>query len=406
MTKAGSRSRTPSARRSRSKYGRELFVTSLTGEYVRIYPMPVWLEHRREARRRCRRLIPSQLRFLDRVNYFGQIAELDAQGRVLIPARLRDSATMTGDVDVLGQLQLPRRLEPRSLPRQAAARTVHRRRRARAVGVRDLMTRARAGDDRRSAAASAAGTRRPLRRLHGRPRRPRARAARGGRDAPHRARSRRRRARARARDARAVARSRRARARRLPRRSTRCSTTAASTRIDGALADLGVSSMQFDDAGPRLQLPARRAARHAHGSQRAATPPPISSRARQRARARRRDLPVRRRALLAAHRARDRRRARRTAPIRHDRAAGRDRPARDSAARLPAHRSGDAHVPGAAHLGQPRARRARSLPRNGGRGACAPARGWSSSRFTRSRIGSSSTRFRALEQRDDAGATC
>ena len=26
------------------KYGRELFLTSLTGEYVRIYPMPVWLD--------------------------------------------------------------------------------------------------------------------------------------------------------------------------------------------------------------------------------------------------------------------------------------------------------------------------------------------------------------------------
>ena len=25
------------------KHGSELFVTSLTGEYVRIYPMPVWL---------------------------------------------------------------------------------------------------------------------------------------------------------------------------------------------------------------------------------------------------------------------------------------------------------------------------------------------------------------------------
>ena len=27
-----------------SKHGRELFLTSLSGEYVRIYPMPVWLE--------------------------------------------------------------------------------------------------------------------------------------------------------------------------------------------------------------------------------------------------------------------------------------------------------------------------------------------------------------------------
>jgi DNA-binding transcriptional regulator/RsmH inhibitor MraZ len=45
---------------------------------------------------------PSRLRFLDRANYFGQTGELDAQGRVLIPFRLRDAATMNGDVDVLG----------------------------------------------------------------------------------------------------------------------------------------------------------------------------------------------------------------------------------------------------------------------------------------------------------------
>ena len=27
-----------------SKYGRELFLTSLNGEYVRIFPMPVWTD--------------------------------------------------------------------------------------------------------------------------------------------------------------------------------------------------------------------------------------------------------------------------------------------------------------------------------------------------------------------------
>ena len=47
---------------------------------------------------------PSKLRYLDRINYYGQTTELDAQGRVLIPVRLRESATMSGEVDVLGQL--------------------------------------------------------------------------------------------------------------------------------------------------------------------------------------------------------------------------------------------------------------------------------------------------------------
>lgn len=84
-----------------SKYGRELFVTSLSGEYARIYPMPVWLE-KEEKLGQMPASHPSRLRFLDRINFFGQVAEIDAQGRVLIPARLRETATISGDVDVLG----------------------------------------------------------------------------------------------------------------------------------------------------------------------------------------------------------------------------------------------------------------------------------------------------------------
>ena len=85
-----------------SKYGRELFLTSVTGEYVRIYPMPVWLEIEGKLGA-MPSTNPSRLRYLDRVNYYGQIAELDVQGRVMIPVRLREAATMSGDVDVLGQ---------------------------------------------------------------------------------------------------------------------------------------------------------------------------------------------------------------------------------------------------------------------------------------------------------------
>jgi MraZ protein len=86
-----------------SKYGRELFLTSLSGEFVRIYPMPVWLEIEQKLGS-MPSTHPSRVRFLDRVNYFGQAAELDGQGRVIIPVRLRDAATMAGDVDILGQV--------------------------------------------------------------------------------------------------------------------------------------------------------------------------------------------------------------------------------------------------------------------------------------------------------------
>jgi len=98
------RLKVPNAFRSllESKYGRELFLTSLSGEYVRIYPMPVWTDIE-EKLGQMPSTHPARLRFLDRVNYFGQAGELDTQGRVIIPVRLRDAATMSGDVDVLGQ---------------------------------------------------------------------------------------------------------------------------------------------------------------------------------------------------------------------------------------------------------------------------------------------------------------
>jgi MraZ protein len=97
------RLKVPNAFRSllESQYGRDLFLTSLTGENVRVYPMPVWLEIEQKLGA-MPSTHPSRLRFLDRANYFGQPGELDTQGRVMMPFRLRDSATMIGDVDVLG----------------------------------------------------------------------------------------------------------------------------------------------------------------------------------------------------------------------------------------------------------------------------------------------------------------
>ena len=86
------------------QHGPDVFVTSLTGECVRIYPMPVWIEIERKLLAMPGNH-PSRLKFLDRVNYFGQPGELDGQGRVVIPAALRDSASMVGDVRVFGRLE-------------------------------------------------------------------------------------------------------------------------------------------------------------------------------------------------------------------------------------------------------------------------------------------------------------
>ena len=94
----------PNAFRSlvEGQHGPDLFVTSLTGEYVRIYPMPVWMTLE-EKMAKVPSTHPARLKFFDRVNYFGQTAAFDNQGRVIIHPRLRESAGMAGEVDVFGQ---------------------------------------------------------------------------------------------------------------------------------------------------------------------------------------------------------------------------------------------------------------------------------------------------------------
>jgi MraZ protein len=84
------------------EHGVQLYVTSVTGDSVRIYPMPVWIGIESKLAR-MPSTHPVRARFFDRVNYFGQAAEFDTQGRVLIHGRLRESAGMSGEVDVLGQ---------------------------------------------------------------------------------------------------------------------------------------------------------------------------------------------------------------------------------------------------------------------------------------------------------------
>jgi MraZ protein len=83
--------------------GPDVFVTSLTGDCVRIYPMTAWIEVERKLSN-IPENHPARLKFLDRVNYYGQTGELDTQGRIVIPAHLRDSASIVGEVRVFGRI--------------------------------------------------------------------------------------------------------------------------------------------------------------------------------------------------------------------------------------------------------------------------------------------------------------
>ncbi len=85
------------------QHGSSLYVTSLDGNSVLIYPMPVWLGVE-ERLARMPATHPTRNRYLNLVNFYGQTTELDSQGRIVIQARLRESAAMIGEVSVLGKV--------------------------------------------------------------------------------------------------------------------------------------------------------------------------------------------------------------------------------------------------------------------------------------------------------------
>jgi MraZ protein len=84
-------------------FGPELFVTSIHGKNVLLYPLPIWRAHEERLA-----LLPAvhraKTKYLERVNYYGQDATIDGQGRVLIPQILRDAAKLPADVVVTGNI--------------------------------------------------------------------------------------------------------------------------------------------------------------------------------------------------------------------------------------------------------------------------------------------------------------
>lgn len=83
------------------KYGPDCFITSTDGERAAIYPMPVWYDFQGRLAKVPSTSVP-KMKFLERANYFGHAAAIDAQGRLLVPSILREVAGIADDVVVLG----------------------------------------------------------------------------------------------------------------------------------------------------------------------------------------------------------------------------------------------------------------------------------------------------------------
>ncbi len=85
------------------KYGQQFYITSLDGKVAQIYPFEEW-ERIEQKLASLSTFNPTKKKFLDRVNYYGQVVDMDGQGRLLIPQILRDAAQIKGEVAVLGHL--------------------------------------------------------------------------------------------------------------------------------------------------------------------------------------------------------------------------------------------------------------------------------------------------------------
>ena len=83
--------------------GGQFYITSRTGKVAEIYPFEEW-QRIEEKLARLSTYNPTKKKFLDRTNYYGQVVEMDAQGRLLLPSLLREAAQLKGEVSVVGVL--------------------------------------------------------------------------------------------------------------------------------------------------------------------------------------------------------------------------------------------------------------------------------------------------------------
>jgi MraZ protein len=85
------------------QFGNQFYITSVEGNTARIYPMQVWIGIE-EKLAKASSQNQAKRKFLMRTSYYGQVVEMDGQGRLLLPTVLRESAKTVGEVAVFGNL--------------------------------------------------------------------------------------------------------------------------------------------------------------------------------------------------------------------------------------------------------------------------------------------------------------
>ncbi len=89
--------------------GKQVFyITSKDGKRAEVWPLKAW-EGVEAKLATIPNMNPAKQKFLDVTSYYGQMIEMDGQGRLLIPQLLRESANVgakaAADVVVFGKMQ-------------------------------------------------------------------------------------------------------------------------------------------------------------------------------------------------------------------------------------------------------------------------------------------------------------
>jgi MraZ protein len=79
----------------------KFFITSTDGKRAQLFPIKEW-ELREKTLATLAPSHPARIKFQKLTAYYGSEAEMDNQGRLLLPAPIRDEAKLTGEVVVLG----------------------------------------------------------------------------------------------------------------------------------------------------------------------------------------------------------------------------------------------------------------------------------------------------------------
>ena len=82
--------------------GQQFFITSEDGRRAAIYPIALW-ELKEAELAKMPSMHPARRAYEDVTGLYGQMAELDGQGRVVLPQMLREEARLTEEVRVLGK---------------------------------------------------------------------------------------------------------------------------------------------------------------------------------------------------------------------------------------------------------------------------------------------------------------